>query len=178
MLNSIIINESSEVYARISSPTVNTISKFPSRKADIRESEQSRAPNRKFNWMSGERKELFREYYDLNYRLPNDTSSLTTQENATMSIKTASVLEFWSSRKFFIVVHITPYSAFSGRSKQRSGHFVDRDPPSDESKCDYLDPLDLNLSKLHDTYIASSNYHHSKQTDWPSNNESIVITYA
>lgn len=68
--------------------------------------------------------------------------------------------------------------AFSGRSKQRNGHFVDRDPPSDESKCDYLDPLDLNLSQLHDIYIANSNHHQSKQTDWLPNNKSTVTTYA
>ncbi|VBB29519.1 unnamed protein product [Acanthocheilonema viteae] len=63
-------------------------------------------------------------------------------------------------------------------SSKKSNWMSDRDPPSDESKCDYLDPLDLNFNQLHDIYIARSNHYQSKQTNWPSNNESTVITYA
>ncbi|CAG9535071.1 unnamed protein product [Cercopithifilaria johnstoni] len=73
---------------------------------------------------------------------------------------------------------LTPYSIFSGRSKQQNGHFVDRDPPSDESKCDYLDPLDLNLSQLHDIYIASNNPYHPKQIKCLPSNEYTVTTYS
>ncbi|VDN85188.1 unnamed protein product [Brugia pahangi] len=63
-------------------------------------------------------------------------------------------------------------------SQQRIGYFVDRDPPSNESKCDYLDPLDLNLSQLHNIYIAGGNHHLLKQMDTLRNNEPTVTTYA
>nr|CDP95945.1 Bm1326, isoform b [Brugia malayi] len=63
-------------------------------------------------------------------------------------------------------------------SEQRIGYFVDRDPPSNESKCDYLDPLDLNLSQLHNIYIAGGNHHLLKQMDTLRNNEPTVTTYA
>ncbi|VDN25603.1 unnamed protein product [Gongylonema pulchrum] len=56
---------------------------------------------------------------------------------------------------------------FSSRSKRRSEHFVDRDPPSDESRCDYLDPLDLDLGRLHQIYISNNNNNNN-------NNNSVV----
>ncbi|EJW88709.1 hypothetical protein WUBG_00382 [Wuchereria bancrofti] len=74
-------------------------------------------------------------------------------------------------------IYITLCYIFFG-PQQRSGYFVDRDPPSDESKCDYLDPLDLNLSQLHNIYIAGGNYHSLKQTDALPNNEPTVTTSA
>lgn len=77
---------------------------------------------------------------------------------------------------FWVITNIE--AAFSGRSKQCNRHFVDRDPPSDESKSDYLTPLDLNLGELCNIYIASPNYYHSMQTVRPSKDESIVTTYA
>ncbi|VDK64306.1 unnamed protein product [Onchocerca ochengi] len=70
--------------------------------------------------------------------------------------------------------------AISGCSKKRSREFVDRDPPSDESKCDYLDPSDLNLSQFRNIYTARNSYQTEKQlnqTDWPVKN-STVATYA
>ncbi|MCP9263201.1 hypothetical protein DINM_006541 [Dirofilaria immitis] len=118
-------DESSKVFARISSPSVIAVPEYPLRKVGIMESERNRSLYKKSNWMS----------------------------------------------------NTTPRHALSGRSKQRNWHFVDRDPPSDESKSDYLDPLDLNLSQLHDIYIANNSYQQSRQTDQPPN-ESIVTTYA
>uniref|UniRef100_A0A915Q7G7 Uncharacterized protein n=1 Tax=Setaria digitata TaxID=48799 RepID=A0A915Q7G7_9BILA len=109
--------ESSRVYARISSASIITLPQYPLQKNGIRGPESRRPSNKKSNWISGP-------------------------------------------------------------SEQRNGHFVDRDPPSDQSKCDYLDPLDLNLSKLHDIYISGNNYHQSKQTGWPTSSKTTATTHA
>lgn len=72
-----------------------------------------------------------------------------------------------------------PRYTFSSRSKRRSEHFVDRDPPSDESKCDYLDPLDLDLGRLHAAYIANNNNNNpSKLTNRPPIDEFLTSTCA
>lgn len=79
-----------------------------------------------------------------------------------------------------IVTDTIQCHAISGCSKKRSREFVDRDPPSDESKCDYLDPSDLNLSQFRNIYTARNSYQTEKQlnqTDWPVKN-STVATYA
>ncbi|OZC10904.1 hypothetical protein X798_02048 [Onchocerca flexuosa] len=118
-------DESNLVFARISSPSVITVSEYPLQKASIKKPERKRSSNKKSSWAS----------------------------------------------------NTTPCHAISGFSKKRSREFVDRDPPSDESKCDYLDPMDLNFSQLRNMYTASDNFHQSNQTDWPIKNFTVA-TYA
>uniref|UniRef100_A0A1I8F0Y4 Uncharacterized protein n=1 Tax=Wuchereria bancrofti TaxID=6293 RepID=A0A1I8F0Y4_WUCBA len=162
-------DESVEVYDEIPKPSVITVSKYPLHKANIKnvEPERNRASSRKSNWLS--------EYFDLNYRSSNDTSLSLKEIRKLGHFENKGFLEHPKHRLSYI--YITLCYIFFG-PQQRSGYFVDRDPPSDESKCDYLDPLDLNLSQLHNIYIAGGNYHSLKQTDALPNNEPTVTTSA
>ncbi|VDO30705.1 unnamed protein product [Onchocerca flexuosa] len=144
-------DESNLVFARISSPSVITVSEYPLQKASIKKPERKRSSNKKSSWAS--------KYFDPNHSSFNDTVLPLTE------------MEDVSDR------NTTPCHAISGFSKKRSREFVDRDPPSDESKCDYLDPMDLNFSQLRNMYTASDNFHQSNQTDWPIKNFTVA-TYA
>ncbi|VDN04569.1 unnamed protein product [Thelazia callipaeda] len=91
--------------------------------------------------------------------IPSQNQSQKTNSNEIQQYRTSSKKSSWvsdTSRRY----------ALTGHSKHRNEHFVDRDPPSHDSRCDYLDPLDLDLGELQEIQINNFQTRY-KNTDRP-----------